>query len=93
MALVFFTLDVDADIWRRSVGSDSLVATVLFLGQALMLKESPTGPAGKGRLDESVADLDSIYGIKAIAGMPDEATRTAVEVPAVGFRHTDRPYW
>ncbi|GAB2806472.1 hypothetical protein GCM10027073_43890 [Streptomyces chlorus] len=85
--------DGDVDIWRRSVGSDSLVAIVLLLGQALMLKEGPTWPAGKGQLDESVANLDSIYGIKAVAGTPDEATRTAIEGLAFGFRPTGRPYW
>lgn len=86
LALLFFHLNVGSDIWRWSVGSASVVAVALLLGQALMLKESPTWLAGKGRLDESVANLDRIYGIKAAAGTPDETTRTAVAAPAVGFR-------
>ncbi|WP_406724340.1 MFS transporter [Streptomyces sp. GD-15H] len=86
LALVFFNLDVGADIWRWSVGSAAVIAAVLLLGQALMLKESPTWLASKGRLEEAVTNLDRIYGIKAVAGTPDEATRTAAEAPAIGFR-------
>ncbi|MFE7313146.1 MFS transporter [Streptomyces sp. NPDC057555] len=86
LALVFFHLDVGADIWRWSVGSAAVVAAGLLLAQALMLKESPTWLASKGRLAESVANLDRIYGIKAVAGTPDATTRTAAQAPAIGFR-------
>lgn len=86
LALVFFNMDVGADIWRWSVGSAAVIAALLLLGQALMLKESPTWLASKGRLEEAVTNLDRIYGIKAVAGTPDEATRTAAEAPAIGFR-------
>ncbi|MFF3780860.1 MFS transporter [Streptomyces sp. NPDC001933] len=86
LALVFFNLDVGADIWRWSVGSAAVVAAVLLLGQWLMLRESPTWLASKGRLDEAVVNLDRIYGIEAVAGKPDEATRAATEAPAIGFR-------
>lgn len=88
LALVFFNLDVGDDIWRWSVGSAAVVAAALLLGQALILKESPTWLAGKGRLDQAVANLDKIYGIKAMAATPDEATRTATEAPVIGFRQT-----
>ncbi|WP_262705762.1 MULTISPECIES: sugar porter family MFS transporter [Streptomyces] len=90
LALVFFNLDVGADIWRWSVGSAAVVAVALLLGQALMLKESPTWLAGKGRLDEAVANLDKIYGIKAVAAGPDEVTRTAAEAPVIGIRQAGR---
>ncbi|GAA2325847.1 MFS transporter [Streptomyces cuspidosporus] len=86
LALLFFNLDAGADIWRWSVGSAAVVAVALLLSQALMLKESPTWLAGRGRLDESVANLDRIYGIKAIAGTPDAVTRAAADGPVIGFR-------
>ncbi|MFF0744016.1 MFS transporter [Streptomyces sp. NPDC004111] len=86
LALVFFHLDVGADIWRWSVGSAAVVAVVLLIGQWAMLKESPSWLAGKGRLDDAVANLDALYGVKAVAGQPDEATRAAVAAPAIGFR-------
>ncbi|MFE6102121.1 MFS transporter [Streptomyces laurentii] len=87
LALLFFQLDTGADIWRWSVGSAAVIAAALLLGQALMLKESPAWLAGKGRLEQAVAHLDGIYGIKAVAGTPDEATRAAAQAPAIGFRH------
>ncbi|GAA3192419.1 MULTISPECIES: MFS transporter [Streptomyces] len=86
LALVFFHLDVGADIWRWSVGSAAVVAAALLIGQWAMLKESPAWLAGKGRLDDAVANLDKLYGIKAVAGHPDEATRAATAAPAPGFR-------
>ncbi|WP_399094650.1 MFS transporter [Streptomyces sp. BBFR2] len=86
LALLFFHLDVGADIWRWSVGSAAVVAVALLIGQWAMLKESPTWLAGKGRLDDAVANLGKLYGIEAVAGRPDEATRAATAAPAPGFR-------
>ncbi|MGW1839523.1 MFS transporter [Streptomyces sp. NPDC002067] len=86
LALLFFHLDAGADIWRWSVGSAAVVAVALLIGQWAMLKESPTWLAGKGRLDDAVANLGKLYGIEAVAGRPDEATRAATAAPAPGFR-------
>ncbi|MFD9817021.1 MFS transporter [Streptomyces sp. NPDC059080] len=86
LALLFFHLDAGADIWRWSVGSAAVVAVVLLIGQWAMLKESPAWLASKGRLDDAVANLDKLYGIKAVVGRPDEATRAATAAPAPGFR-------
>ncbi|MFF8453271.1 MFS transporter [Streptomyces albidoflavus] len=86
LALVFFHLDVGADIWRWSVGSAAVVALALLVGQWLMLSESPTWLASKGRLEEAVTNLDRIYGIKAEAGTPDARTRAATAAPAIGMR-------
>ncbi|MCB5909522.1 MFS transporter [Streptomyces pinistramenti] len=86
LALVFFHLDAGADIWRWSVGSAGVVAALLLLFQWLMLAESPTWLASKGRLDEAVRNLDTVYRIKAVAGAPDEATLAAAAAPAIGLR-------
>ncbi|WP_433208655.1 MFS transporter [Nocardia sp. CA-107356] len=85
LTLVFYKLDVGADIWRWSVASSAAFALLLFVLQLVFLVESPTWLASKGRLRESVTNLRRMYGLAAQEG-PLETGQVENAGHQVGFR-------
>lgn len=61
LAIGLYSMNVGDSIWRYALGASGIVALALFLLQWRYMVESPTWLARKGRLEDAVRSMTTMY--------------------------------